>query len=78
MDPPGLEKAHHLVNDEFQTSEIQGLGVEEETVDKFCFFLDGTAIPCITEKPVKSLGKVFHCCLRDAVAIEATIKRCET
>lgn len=45
-----------------------------KVVNRFRFFLDGTAIPSITEKPVKSLGKVFDCSHRDAAAIQATIK----
>ncbi|KAK0151167.1 hypothetical protein N1851_007647 [Merluccius polli] len=32
----------------------------------------GTAIPTITEKPVKSLGKVFDCSLRDTTSIQST------
>ncbi|XP_061896860.1 uncharacterized protein LOC133645950 [Entelurus aequoreus] len=46
--------------------------------DKFRFFVDGTAIPSITEKPVKSLGKVFDCSLRDTAAIQTTIKELQT
>ncbi len=45
-----------------------------KVADKFRFFVDGTAIPSITEKPVKSLGKVFDCSLRDNAAIRTTIK----
>lgn len=48
-----------------------------KVVDKFCFFLDSVAIPSITEKPVKNLGMVFDCSLRDAAAIQATIKELE-
>lgn len=40
-----------------------------KVVDKFRFFLDGTVIPSITEKPVKSPVNVFDCSLRDTVAI---------
>lgn len=38
-------------------------------VDKICFFLDGIVIPFFSEKPVKSLSKVFNCRLRDATSI---------
>lgn len=35
--------------------------VISKVIAKFCFLVDGTTIPSITEKPVKSLGKVFNC-----------------
>lgn len=36
--------------------------------DKFRFSIAGITIPSITEKPVKSLGKVFDSTLRDAAS----------
>ena len=36
------------------------------------FNITGTAIPTITEKPVKSLGKVFDSSLRDTTSIQST------
>ncbi|KAL1249583.1 hypothetical protein QQF64_020588 [Cirrhinus molitorella] len=36
------------------------------------------AVPSITEKPVKSLGKVFDCSLSDTIAIQTTTKELET
>ena len=39
---------------------------------KFCFSLGTTKIPSLTEEPVKSLGKVFKCSLRDAASTKAT------
>ena len=40
--------------------------------DKSQFNIAGAAIPTITEKPVKSLGKVFDSSLRDTTSIQAT------
>ncbi|XP_075904972.1 uncharacterized protein LOC142903304 [Nelusetta ayraudi] len=49
-----------------------------KVADRFRFFVNGSAIPSITEKPVKSLGKTFDCSLRDSVSIQITIKELET
>ncbi|KAJ3582644.1 hypothetical protein NHX12_000397 [Muraenolepis orangiensis] len=43
-----------------------------KVVDKFRFNIADTAIPSISEKPVKSLGKVFYCSLRDTTSIQST------
>ncbi|KAJ3600949.1 hypothetical protein NHX12_031922 [Muraenolepis orangiensis] len=43
-----------------------------KVVDKFRFNIADTAIPSISEKPVKSLGKVFDCSLRDTTCIQST------
>ncbi|KAL7879620.1 hypothetical protein SRHO_G00018740 [Serrasalmus rhombeus] len=40
--------------------------------DKFWFYIAGTAIPMITEKPVKSLAKVFDSSLKDSTSIQST------
>ncbi|KAJ3600351.1 hypothetical protein NHX12_031336 [Muraenolepis orangiensis] len=42
-----------------------------KVVDKFQFNIADTAIPSISEKPVKSLGKVFDCSLRDTTSIQS-------
>jgi len=39
---------------------------------KVRFTIGSTQIPSITEEPVKSLGKVFVCSLRDTASIRAT------
>lgn len=41
-------------------------------MDKFRFSLTGATIPSITEQPVKSLGKIFDCSLKDAASIQKT------
>lgn len=40
--------------------------------------MGGIVIPSITEKPGRSLGRVFDCSLRDATAIQATIREFES
>lgn len=43
-------------------------------VDKYCFSMTGITIPILWERPIKSLGKLFHCSLRDTTAIQRTTK----
>lgn len=40
--------------------------------NNFRFHIAGTAIPTISEKPVRSLGKMFDSFLRDTRSIKAT------
>lgn len=44
-----------------------------KVVDKFRFKISETTIPTLSEKPVKSLGKVFDCNLKDKVAREPVV-----
>lgn len=37
---------------------------KEKVMDKFCFRISETTIPTLSEKSVKSLGKVFDCSLK--------------
>ncbi|XP_034552669.1 LOW QUALITY PROTEIN: uncharacterized protein LOC117822130 [Notolabrus celidotus] len=48
-----------------------------KAINKFHFTLGSTQILSITEKPVKSLGKVFDCSLRDTASIRATNQELE-
>lgn len=41
-----------------------------EVTDRFRFSLGAQQIPSVTEKPVKSLGKVFNCSLNDRESIK--------
>ncbi|KAF7653375.1 hypothetical protein LDENG_00083870 [Lucifuga dentata] len=43
-----------------------------KVMDKFCFSLGGIQILSITEKPVRSLGKVFDCTLNDTASLQST------
>lgn len=42
--------------------------------EKYHFFVDRVQIPSVSEKPVKSLGKVFDSTLKDRAAVKATHK----
>lgn len=75
----GLEKLISWARMSFKPVKSRAMVLKKGKVtDKFCFLLDGTTIPSITEKPVKSLGKVFDCSLSDTAAIQTTIKELET
>lgn len=39
-----------------------------KVADQFCFTLGGTQIPTVTEKLVKTLGKIFNSSLKDTTA----------
>ncbi|XP_070689483.1 uncharacterized protein [Pempheris klunzingeri] len=43
-----------------------------KVADHFHLTLGGTKIPTVTEKPVKSLGKIFDSSLKDAAALQQT------
>ncbi|XP_054628013.1 uncharacterized protein LOC129179159 [Dunckerocampus dactyliophorus] len=75
----GLEKLISWARMSFKPIKSRAMVLKKgKVVDKFRFFVDGTAIPSITEKPVKSLGKIFDCSLRDSASIQITIKELET
>jgi len=62
----------------FKTAKFRSLVLKKgKTSDKFCFTLGSTQTPSITEKPMKSLGKVFDCSLRDTASIRATNEELE-
>lgn len=75
----GLEKVIYWERMCFKPAHSKAMVLKMgKVMDKFLFYLDGSAIPSINEKPVKSLGKVFDSSLRDAMTIQASIKECET
>ena len=45
-----------------------------KVINKFWFSISGTVLPMITEKPVRSLGKLFDSSLRDSAAIQKSTK----
>ncbi|KAL3970378.1 polycystin 1L2 [Sarotherodon galilaeus] len=49
-----------------------------KTTDKYLFSLGTIKIPSLTKAPLKSLGKVFNCSLKDAAFIQATNEDLET
>ena len=75
----GLEKLIRWARMSFKPTKSRSMVLKRgKVVDRFRFFVDGTAIPAITEKPVTSLGKTFDCSLRDTASIQATITKLET
>lgn len=48
-----------------------------KVVDKFQFCISETPIPTLSEKPVKSLGKIFDSSLRDTASIKSTYEELE-
>ncbi len=59
---------------ELQTCKVQVFGSKEEEGDRQILLQAGIIyqIPPVTERPVKSLGKVFNCRLNDKDSIKAT------
>ncbi|XP_061925310.1 uncharacterized protein LOC133664585 [Entelurus aequoreus] len=69
----GLEKLVEWARMRFKPAKSRSMVLKKGKVeDKFRFNITGTAIPTISEKPVKSLGKVFDCSLRDTTSIQST------
>ncbi|KAL1266763.1 hypothetical protein QQF64_002438 [Cirrhinus molitorella] len=71
----GLKKLISWARMNFTPAKSRAMVLKRGKVsDKFRFIVNGMAIPSITEKPVKSLGKVFDCSLSDTIAIQTTTK----
>ncbi|KAJ8008617.1 hypothetical protein DPEC_G00106740 [Dallia pectoralis] len=69
----GLEEMTTWARMSFKPTKSRSLVLKKGKVtNKFCFTRAMTQIPSITEKPVKSLGKVFDCSLKDTAAVRAT------
>ncbi|KAJ3585711.1 hypothetical protein NHX12_014430 [Muraenolepis orangiensis] len=69
----GLEELVEWVRMRFKPAKSRSMVLRKgKVVDKFRFNIADTAIPSISEKPVKSLGKVFDCSLRDTTSIQST------
>lgn len=69
----GLERLISWVRMSFKPAKSRSLVLKKgKVVDKFRFKISETTIPTLSEKPVKSLGKVFDCNLKDKVAIQRT------
>ena len=69
----GLEKLVGWARMHFKPIKSSSMMLRKGKVeDKFRFNITGTAIPTITEKPVKSPGKVFDCSLRDTTSIQSS------
>lgn len=69
----GLERIMAWARMSFKPAKSRSLVLKKGKVtDKFRFRLGEHQIPSVTEKPVKSLGKVFNCSLNDRESIKAT------
>ena len=69
----GLEKHITWARMKFKPSKSRSVVLKRGKVEnKFRFCIAGEIIPTLSEKPVKSLGKVFHYTLKDKVSIEGT------
>lgn len=69
----GLEKLMSWAHMSFKPAKSRSLVLKRRNVrDKFRFRLGEDQIPLVTEKPVKSFGKVFSCSLKEADSIKAT------
>lgn len=66
----GLEKVITWARMNFKPTKSRSLVLRKGKVaDQFRFSSGGTKIPSITEKPIKSLGKVFNSSLNDTESI---------
>ncbi|KAJ3609088.1 hypothetical protein NHX12_023615 [Muraenolepis orangiensis] len=69
----GLEELVEWARMRFKPAKSRSMVLRKgKVVDKFRFNIADTAIPSISEKSVKSLGKVFDCSLRDTTSIQST------
>lgn len=69
----GLEKLVEWARMRFKPAKSRSMVLRKgEVEDKFRFYISGTDIPTITEKLVKSLGKVFDSSLRASIQSTCT------
>lgn len=74
----GLERLMGWARMSFKPTKSRSLVLKKGRVaDKFRFSISGTPIPTISEKPIKSLGKVFDSSLRDSASIKNTCEELE-
>ncbi|XP_063050108.1 uncharacterized protein LOC134444859 [Engraulis encrasicolus] len=77
-----LQGLEHLINwarMNFKPAKSRSLVVKKGKVsEKFRFSIGDTQIPSVGEKPVKSLGKIYDCTLRDTAALQATTEELGT
>ena len=68
----GLEKMVKWARMHFKATKSRSMVLRKGKVAEIRFNIEGTPIPTITEKPVRSLGKVFDCTLKDTTSIRST------
>ena len=75
----GLEKQIAWARMSFKPSKSRSLILKKGKVeDRFRFSIAGDTIPSLTEKPVKSLGKVFNDSLKDTASIKESCASLDT
>ncbi|XP_076860736.1 uncharacterized protein LOC143513938 [Brachyhypopomus gauderio] len=69
----GLERIITWARMMFKPAKSRSLVLRKgKVVEKYRFYLDGVLIPSVTEKPIKSLGKIYDSTLKDKVAVQST------
>lgn len=69
----GLERLISWAQMDFKPAKSRSLVVRRGKVtDQFRFSIGGVQIPSVGEKPVKSLGKIYDCTLKDTAALQST------
>ncbi len=69
----GWERLMSWARMSFKPAKSRSLVLKKgKLTDRFCFRLGEYQIPSVTERPVKSLGKVFNCRLNDRDSVKAT------
>ena len=75
----GLEKLIQWARMSFKPAKSRSLVVKKGKVtDRFRFNIEGKQIPTISEKPVKSLGKVFDSSLKDSSSVQSTCQELDS
>ena len=75
----GLEKLIGWARMKFKLVKSRSVVIKKgKVVNKFRFQIAGQDIPTLTEKRVKSLGKMFHHTLKDTTAINETVNNQKT
>lgn len=71
----GLERLFTWARMVFKPAKSRSLVLRKVKVeDKYRFSLAGALIPSVSEKPVKSLGKIFNSTLKDTAAVQSAGK----
>jgi len=74
----GLERVMEWARMSFKPTKSRSLVLKKgRMVEKHHFTISGTQIPTLSEKPVKSLGKIFDSSLRDTTPIKNTCEELE-
>ncbi len=69
----GLQRLILWARMSFKPAKSRSLVLKKgKVVDRFHFTLEGSQIPSVTERPVKSLGKIFDSSLKDTAALQQT------